>query len=123
MFGTIWHALRNIRLIQAILRNTNSAAGLAGVCSALYLWAQDGAYCLLGGATACVSGTVCTKLNDCEEVGVRFCPAAHIWTDYSQCLPGAASPAPTGSSLPRLGGVNTAGYDFSVVSDTTAYCK
>ncbi|RPD82337.1 cellulase-domain-containing protein [Lentinus tigrinus ALCF2SS1-7] len=53
------------------------------------------------GSTECVSGTVCTKLNDY----------------YSQCLPGAAAPAPTGSSLPRLGGVNTAGYDFSVATD------
>lgn len=47
--------------------------------------------------------------------------------DYSQCIPGAATASATSSSapastsvpagfLPRLGGVNTAGYDFSVVS-------
>ncbi len=39
--------------------------------------------------------------------------------DYSQCTPGTgtSAPAPSPSSgLPRLGGVNTAGYDFSVVS-------
>ena len=47
--------------------------------------------------------------------------------DYSQCIPGTAttSSSPPSSSapstgtpagaLPRLGGVNTAGYDFSVV--------
>nr|WLJ42044.1 Cel5B [Irpex lacteus] len=68
------------------------------------------------GATTCVSGSVCSKLNDY----------------YSQCIPGASAPAstttsapPTGTSqpstpagaLPRLGGVNTAGYDFSVSTD------
>ncbi|KAH8119932.1 endoglucanase [Phellopilus nigrolimitatus] len=81
------------------------------------------------GATTCVSGTVCTELNDY----------------YSQCLPGtASSSAPTATvpsstsssatatssapsststggstgSLPSfLGGVNTAGYDFSVATD------
>ncbi|GJJ09859.1 Manganese dependent endoglucanase Eg5A [Clathrus columnatus] len=51
--------------------------------------------------------------------------------DYSQCLPGtapsssqsASAPAPTatggsnGSGLPFLGGVNTAGYDFSVATN------
>lgn len=42
-------------------------------------------------------------------------------TDYSQCLPGAPSGSSGGSSsgggsgLPFLGGVNTAGYDFTVV--------
>lgn len=43
----------------------------------------------------------------------------HSPLDYSQCTPGtgtsAPAPSPT-SGLPRLGGVNTAGYDFSVVS-------
>ncbi|KAH8099381.1 endoglucanase [Cristinia sonorae] len=65
------------------------------------------------GATSCVSGSVCTKLNDY----------------YSQCIPGAAAPpastatapgapAPTATAaLLRLGGVNTAGYDFSVATD------
>ncbi|KAJ3483129.1 hypothetical protein NLI96_g6518 [Meripilus lineatus] len=65
------------------------------------------------GATTCVSGSVCTVLN----------------AYYSQCIPGTASstsspptstvpstPAPAGG-LPRLGGVNTAGYDFSVATD------
>lgn len=59
-------------------------------------------------------------------------PHVVIWylLDYSQCLPGTAtstaatsSPSnpPTGlSGLPRFGGVNTAGYDFSVVG--FCYC-
>jgi hypothetical protein len=40
--------------------------------------------------------------------------------DYSQCLPGAppSTPPPgSGSAIPFLGGVNTAGYDFSVATD------
>ncbi|TFK39121.1 endoglucanase [Crucibulum laeve] len=66
------------------------------------------------GSTSCVSGAACTKLNDY----------------YSQCLPGTAAPtstqtssAPTstptggGARLPFLGGVNMAGYDFSVATD------
>ncbi|KAF7799321.1 hypothetical protein EIP86_010553 [Pleurotus ostreatoroseus] len=63
------------------------------------------------GETTCVSGTVCTVVN----------------SYYSQCLPGTApvstSTAPSSpSSTPaspiiRLGGVNTAGYDFSVATD------
>ncbi|KAK7680569.1 Manganese dependent endoglucanase Eg5A [Cerrena zonata] len=65
------------------------------------------------GPTSCASGSVCTKLNDY----------------YSQCVPGAAAPsttlpsAPSGptaapaGALPQLGGVNTAGYDFSVATD------
>ncbi|KAI0639633.1 glycoside hydrolase superfamily [Trametes polyzona] len=56
------------------------------------------------GATACASGSVCTRLNDY----------------YSQCLPSASAPsgpsAPS-SGLPRLGGVNSAGFDFSVATD------
>lgn len=72
--------------------------------------------CNPGGGTSCVSGSVCTVLN----------------SYYSQCLPGTAtssssssthpssssSSAPSStptSTLPRFGGVNTAGYDFSVV--------
>ncbi|THH28296.1 hypothetical protein EUX98_g5893 [Antrodiella citrinella] len=75
-------------------------------------WAQCGG---IGwsGATTCVSGTVCTELN----------------SYYSQCIPGAApppsttapttgAPAPTATgALIRLGGVNTAGYDFSVATN------
>ncbi|KAI0271430.1 putative cellulase precursor [Gloeopeniophorella convolvens] len=65
------------------------------------------------GATACASGSVCTVSSPY----------------YSQCLPGTASSTPTTSStssspsstpksgLPFLGGVNTAGYDFSVATD------
>ncbi|EIN14752.1 hypothetical protein PUNSTDRAFT_154759 [Punctularia strigosozonata HHB-11173 SS5] len=69
------------------------------------------------GATACQSPFVCTELN----------------SYYSQCLPGSpgatsssasstisssSAPTPTPSgSLPRLGGVNTAGYDFSAATD------
>ncbi|KAI0689890.1 endoglucanase [Cytidiella melzeri] len=66
------------------------------------------------GATTCVAGTTCSELN----------------AYYSQCIPGAAPvssssapvstpssvPTPAGA-LPRLGGVNTAGYDFSVATD------
>ncbi|KAF4605040.1 Manganese dependent endoglucanase Eg5A [Pleurotus pulmonarius] len=72
--------------------------------------------CQLAGATTCVSGASCNKLNDY----------------YSQCLPGAAAPsstitasAPGSSSTPApsggissfLGGVNMAGYDFSSKTD------
>ncbi|THH09186.1 hypothetical protein EW145_g2190 [Phellinidium pouzarii] len=98
-----------------------------------YVHAQAGLYAQCGGigwtgATTCVSGSVCTELN----------------SYYSQCLPGEASttvsastsssvtvaptssaPAPTStgggvSNVPFpsfLGGVNTAGYDFSVGTD------
>nr|Q66NB7.2 RecName: Full=Manganese dependent endoglucanase Eg5A; AltName: Full=Carboxymethyl-cellulase 5A; Short=CMCase 5A; Short=Cellulase 5A; AltName: Full=Endo-1,4-beta-glucanase Eg5A; Flags: Precursor [Phanerodontia chrysosporium]AAU12275.2 endoglucanase [Phanerodontia chrysosporium] len=62
------------------------------------------------GATTCVAGSVCSVLNPY----------------YSQCIPGAATvtsssapstPTPPAGALPRLGGVNTAGYDFSVATD------
>ncbi|RDX51098.1 endoglucanase [Lentinus brumalis] len=76
--------------------------------AASLIYAQQAQYQQCGGInysgdTTCVSGSVCTKLNDY----------------YSQCLPGAPSgpSAPTPSTLPRLGGVNTAGYDFSVATD------
>ncbi|KAI5124167.1 hypothetical protein M0805_000975 [Coniferiporia weirii] len=91
-----------------------------------YARAQSALYGQCGGigwtgSTTCVSGSVCTVLNDY----------------YSQCLPGQASttasttthsstssaPTPTstgggsGGSIPFLGGVNTAGYDFTVSTD------
>ncbi|EJD03695.1 endoglucanase [Fomitiporia mediterranea MF3/22] len=78
-----------------------------------FVYAQSGLYQQCGGigwsgATTCVSGSVCTELNDY----------------YSQCLPGTAttsssSPAPSSpaSSIPFMGGVNTAGYDFSVATN------
>ncbi|TCD59883.1 Manganese dependent endoglucanase Eg5A [Steccherinum ochraceum] len=62
------------------------------------------------GPTTCAAGSACTALNDY----------------YSQCIPGAAPPTSTASApstptatgaLARLGGVNTAGYDFSVATD------
>ncbi|KAF9038234.1 glycoside hydrolase superfamily [Panaeolus papilionaceus] len=66
------------------------------------------------GPTTCVSGATCTYVND--------------W--YSQCLPGSSNPSPTTTStpptntnappaggLPFLGGVNLAGYDFSVYTN------
>ncbi|KAI0746981.1 endoglucanase [Daedaleopsis nitida] len=73
------------------------------------------------GATACTSGSVCTELNDA----------------YSQCVPGAAAPAPSStvatSSAPaptsscavpaagagklRFAGVNMAGFDFGCSTD------
>ncbi|KAI0048338.1 glycoside hydrolase family 5 protein [Auriscalpium vulgare] len=66
------------------------------------------------GATTCVAGSVCTYSN----------------AYYSQCLPGTATTAPSSTStsssatssstahtIPFLGGVNTAGYDFSVATD------
>nr|AMK37824.1 endoglucanase [Inonotus obliquus]AMK37825.1 endoglucanase [Inonotus obliquus] len=57
------------------------------------------------GATACVSGSVCTELNPY----------------YSQCLPGTATtssaPSPSAPAIPFMGGVNSAGYDFSVATD------
>ncbi|OCH94715.1 endoglucanase [Obba rivulosa] len=95
-----------------------SAILLAFVSAALAQqteWGQCGGIGWTG-ETSCVSGTVCTELNDY----------------YSQCLPGTAAPsstsapspttsapsAPTQTSLlPRLGGVNTAGYDFSVATN------
>ncbi|TBU63723.1 glycoside hydrolase superfamily [Dichomitus squalens] len=78
-------------------------AALLAAASVVYAQQQAGEWQQCGGidwtgATTCVSGTVCTEYNDY----------------YSQCVPGAASPP---SSLPRLGGVNTAGYDFSVATD------
>jgi len=82
--------------------------------------AQSPAYGQCGGigwsgATTCASGSVCTKANDY----------------YSQCIPGSApQPTPTTSTaspgqtsappadgLPFLGGVNLAGYDFTVTTD------
>ena len=46
----------------------------------------------------------------------------NCFLDYSQCLPGAPPSPPStgsgsGSGLPFLGGVNMAGYDFSVTTD------
>lgn len=85
-----------------------------------------------GGATACATGSVCTELNDCEELQwlslpLVVCPE-FTCTDYSQCIPGtvttssasgtATSTSGTStstSSIAFMGGVNTAGYDFSVV--------
>ncbi|KAF5352522.1 hypothetical protein D9756_006054 [Leucocoprinus leucothites] len=76
------------------------------------MYAQCGGIGWSGGTT-CVSGAVCTKLNDY----------------YSQCLPGTApsstttssGPSPTGNpnsgALPFVGGVNMAGYDFTVYTD------
>ncbi|TFK77271.1 endoglucanase [Pluteus cervinus] len=77
------------------------------------LYAQCGGVGWTGGST-CASGSVCTALNDY----------------YSQCLPGTAplppsttapapGPSPTSfpDGLPFLGGVNMAGYDFSVATD------
>ncbi|KAF8078793.1 endoglucanase [Lyophyllum atratum] len=74
--------------------------------------AQQPLYAQSGGTT-CVSGSTCTKLNDY----------------YYQCLPGSgpttsnpsttttsSTPAPTGG-LPFLGGVNMAGYDFTVYTN------
>ncbi|KIJ68221.1 glycoside hydrolase family 5 protein [Hydnomerulius pinastri MD-312] len=93
-----------------------TSALLAG---ALTVKAQQAIYAQCGGinwtgGTTCVSGTVCTELN----------------SYYYQCLPGTATPTTTsttaGSSPTSpppsggpgfLGGVNTAGYDFSVATD------
>ncbi|KII94195.1 glycoside hydrolase family 5 protein [Plicaturopsis crispa FD-325 SS-3] len=75
--------------------------------------AQQGVYSQCGGigwtgSTTCVAGSSCVVANDY----------------YSQCLPvsstassSAAVPSSTGATLPYLGGVNTAGYDFSVATD------
>ncbi|KAJ2984825.1 hypothetical protein NUW54_g10366 [Trametes sanguinea] len=76
-----------------------AAASLLFAASVAY--AQQGEWQQCGGIgwtgeTTCVAGTVCTAYNDY----------------YSQC-----TPAPATSTLPRLGGVNTAGYDFSVGTD------
>ncbi|KAI9057728.1 glycoside hydrolase family 5 protein [Trametes sanguinea] len=76
-----------------------AAASLLFAASVAY--AQQGEWQQCGGIgwtgeTTCAAGTVCTAYNDY----------------YSQC-----TPAPATSTLPRLGGVNTAGYDFSVGTD------
>ncbi|VDB99573.1 unnamed protein product [Peniophora sp. CBMAI 1063] len=95
--------------VLAAVRFASAQSGLYGQCGGIG-WS---------GSTTCVSGSVCTALNDY----------------YSQCLPGTATPttsaaasgtatgtAPTStgtnlSGLPRFGGVNTAGYDFSAATD------
>jgi len=100
-------------------------ASLTALLAAVpFVLAQSAEYQQCGGigwsgATSCVSGTVCTVLN----------------AYYSQCLVGTAAPttssvkpsstssaAPAGptinNGLPAfLGGLNTAGYDFSVATD------
>ncbi|KAF8498006.1 endoglucanase [Gautieria morchelliformis] len=91
-------------------------ATLAVIFAAIHLAkAQSAVYGQCGGTgwtgpTTCVSGSTCTLSNPY----------------YSQCLPGAAPPSPppsspppsgSGSGLPFLGGVNTAGYDFTVATD------
>ncbi|KAI0030213.1 endoglucanase [Vararia minispora EC-137] len=60
------------------------------------------------GPTTCASGSGCVVSNPY----------------YSQCIPGASptsstptSPSSTSSALPFVGGVNTAGYDFSVATN------
>ncbi|RDB28878.1 Endoglucanase EG-II [Hypsizygus marmoreus] len=93
------------------------AFGLLALASIAFaqqpLYAQCGGVGWTGGTT-CVSGAACTRLNDY----------------YFQCLPGtgtpttstpgstttSGTPAPS-SGLPFLGGVNMAGYDFSVATD------
>ncbi|KIJ23905.1 glycoside hydrolase family 5 protein [Sphaerobolus stellatus SS14] len=104
-----------MKIILAVLL---AAIQLANAQSAI--WGQCGGQGWTG-ATTCASGSVCTFSNPY----------------YSQCLPGTApapsssstvsasptttvtgpSPTSTGSGLPFLGGVNTAGYDFSVATD------
>ncbi|KAH7930545.1 cellulase-domain-containing protein [Leucogyrophana mollusca] len=101
------------------MKYTTISAILAG---AITVRAQQAIYAQCGGVnwtggTTCVSGTVCTELN------------SYYW----QCLPSSTSASAThtttsagssptqpsggGSSIPFLGGVNTAGYDFSVATD------
>ncbi|KAF8161682.1 endoglucanase [Crassisporium funariophilum] len=90
---------------------------LVALLAASCVFAQSPLYGQCGGiswtgATTCVSGAACVKTNDY----------------YSQCLPGSAAPSPTTTSstttptppaggLPFLGGVNTAGYDFTVYTN------
>jgi endoglucanase len=90
------------------------------------------------GATTCVSGYVCTVSNPCERLRFLLHCGSVLTSgkDYSQCTPGTAtstkttatstkptststggSTPPKSTTLPFLGGVNTAGYDFTVTTD------
>ncbi|KAF8578407.1 glycoside hydrolase family 5 protein [Ramaria rubella] len=95
--------------MKAILATLFAAIHLARAQSPI--WGQCGGQGWTG-STTCATGSVCTVSNPY----------------YSQCLPGTAPPptsSASGSSpvqtsasgLPPLGGVNTAGYDFSVATD------
>lgn len=61
------------------------------------IWGQCGGRDWTG-ATSCEAGSTCVPADNNPY--------------YSQCIPDSQ-----GSSLPFLGGVNTAGYDFSVATD------
>jgi endoglucanase len=99
------------------------------------------------GSTTCISGWTCTYSNDWYSQCIQGAPASinppassstkvtptvissttlfHTSTavattkatSASQSSSSAAAPAATGAALPFLGGVNTAGYDFSVSTD------
>ncbi|KAF8999145.1 endoglucanase [Cyathus striatus] len=101
------------------------AIGLLGLSAFARVRGQAALYAQCGGtgwsgATTCVSGAVCTKLNDF----------------YSQCLPGVASstgtspsssssaPQPTTTTTPpasagslKFTGINISGFDFGCNSD------
>ncbi|KAJ3785012.1 glycoside hydrolase superfamily [Lentinula aff. detonsa] len=89
-----------ISTIVAVATATSSSS-----TTALPLYAQCGGQNWVT-STTCVSGASCVYQNDY----------------YSQCLPvtataAASSSASSSSSLSFRGGVNTAGYDFSVYTD------
>ncbi|KAF9054456.1 endoglucanase [Panaeolus papilionaceus] len=98
------------------MANVRSNSTVSGIISNTLYYTGGG----IGwsGETTCVSGATCTALNDY----------------YSQCLPGRTvvptptttttevpTPTATGSpgagGIPFLGGVNLAGYDFSVYTN------
>ncbi|KAL1951468.1 hypothetical protein VTO73DRAFT_617 [Trametes versicolor] len=81
---------------------TASLVAAATVSQVAAVYQQCGGIGFVG-PTACDAQSVCTTIN----------------AYYSQCLPSSSPSAPSApsSSLIQLGGVNTAGYDFSVATD------
>ncbi|XP_006454003.1 hypothetical protein AGABI2DRAFT_189329 [Agaricus bisporus var. bisporus H97] len=76
-------------------------------------WAQCGGIGWTGGTT-CVSGCVCTPLNDYYSQCLRGTATTTTTTSSSGPTP---TTAPSPGRLPFLGGINMAGYDFTVFTD------
>ncbi|THH19988.1 hypothetical protein EW146_g1281 [Bondarzewia mesenterica] len=90
-------------------------AAAPSVCAQSLVWGQCGG---IGwsGSTTCVSGSTCVYSNDYYS---QCLPSSEAPTSSSTATSTSATPSSTGgsSTLPFLGGVNTAGYDFSVATD------
>ncbi|KAI0347834.1 endoglucanase [Trametopsis cervina] len=104
-----------------MLKYTSILLGLAALTVAQQQqWAQCGGIGWTGGTT-CVSGSACTKLNDyyyqCIPGATASTPPPTSPTSPTVTLPSSSPTSSPSSGLPRLGGVNTAGYDFSVGTD------